>query len=104
MNKEGVNTKESGSCSSARNYNRVYNYISSCMERDNKTSFEFGGYEISITDSQQLSFRKKGYTFGVAGRDEGIRALMKNKNDNDAVVDHINNTFCTLLNLIDTAS
>ncbi|MDJ1471156.1 hypothetical protein [Xanthocytophaga flava] len=88
-------------CFSTDNFDKAYGYLSTLLN----PFIELDGFEVSILDVDQtsrLDFKKEGYSLGFISKERGIIALAKRQQDNDQNRKAIEQTFCNLINFIES--
>ena len=94
---ETLKKKTSKICFSNENFDTVYKFIKTQTLKNQSEFYLFDDTEIYINNTDELSFKKKGYTLSKINKERGIFSLAMHKGQNDKLVLKANELFCKLL-------
>ena len=89
-------TKEGG-CFSKTNFDSVSRFIQMKTQSNKTKSYVHGDWEIVLSESSELFFKKKGYSLSKINREMGIFSFPKLGPDNKQITLKTNQLFCELV-------
>ncbi|HEX8016190.1 MAG TPA: hypothetical protein VF465_13230 [Flavobacterium sp.] len=84
-------------CFSKTNFDSVYQFILIKTQHNKTKEYIHGDWEIVVSDSSELLFKKKGYSLSKVNREWGIFSLQKLGPDNERITLKTNLLFCELV-------
>jgi hypothetical protein len=84
-------------CFSKTHFDSVYDFILMKTQQNKTKEYIHGDWEIVVSDSSELFFKKKGYSLSKVNRESGIFSFPKLDPDNERITLKTNQLFCELI-------
>ncbi len=96
-NDSSMNIDNTDTCFSKANFDKVYKHVDAQIKNEDTSFYKYESYELYLTDSRTIAFKKSGYTLAIITKEKGATSLAKNSKDNDKLIIKANQMFCDIL-------
>ena len=95
-----MNINNTDTCFSKANFDKVYKHVDAQIKNEDNSFYEYDSYQLYLTDTTTIAFKKSGYTLAKITKEKGTTSLAKNAKDNDKLLNKANQIFCDILSKI----